>query len=745
MKTPKNNKKVRVLLSIAALLLTAVQLLRIGIGPKNVVHAATQLYTIYDEGLAAGWHNWSWNSQVNMEDGQAFEGTKAVSFTASAWGALYVASDLVVDSAGYEHLKLAIKASRPNVKLNLLVYDQNGVLAGKTLDLGRYGQLNTSWNVITIPVRDLPAAQLKGIALQENAGVDSGPVWVDSVQFVPSATAAAAASGSNNSVYADGLTEGWVNWSWGSGIDLGWNVAFKGNKAIAFSATSPWAGLYLHNDRPVDTTSLTSLNLAIRGTSPNQEYGVALYGDTNQQLGGFVSLAAYGGVLGDGWREYSIPLADLNGANKRIAGVALQEMTGRGQQTILVDEIAFGASTVLQPTAVPSPTPTPVMTTPSPTPAPVVPSAVSAGAGMVFTPVVPSDKGTYTTSAGKIYKSGKEIRLKGVNWFGFETGTHALHGLWARNWKEMLAQIKSTGFNSLRVPFCPETLRNSSVSGVEYSINPDLSGLNSLALLDKMMEEFNREQVYVLLDHHSPNCNTITQLWYTDYYSEKQWIEDLKFVAGRYKHLEYFMGVDLKNEPHGQATWGSGNANTDWNTAAQKAGKAVLSANPNVLVFVQGVQDNPSCTGNIGHWMGGNMEPVRCTPISEADIPSNKLVFSPHVYGPDVYYQGYFGAANFPANMRGIWDAHFGFLVDSGKTVVPGEWGGRMNTGGGNWQDMTLQKTLAGYFKDKRICNSYYWSWNPNSTDTGGILKDDWTTVWSEKVSVVRSYLDSCN
>jgi endoglucanase len=30
-----------------------------------------------------------------------------------------------------------------------------------------------------------------------------------------------------------------------------------------------------------------------------------------------------------------------------------------------------------------------------------------------------------------------------------------------------------------------------------------------------------------------------------------------------------------------------------------------------------------------------------------------------------------------------------------------------------------------------------YWCWNPNSRDTGGILKDDWTTVDTVKQSVL--------
>src|SRR6266487_623849 len=49
--------------------------------------------------------------------------------------------------------------------------------------------------------------------------------------------------------------------------------------------------------------------------------------------------------------------------------------------------------------------------------------------------------------------SGCEVRLIGVNWFGFETRTFSPHGLRARNWQEMLDQIAQAGFNTLRLPF----------------------------------------------------------------------------------------------------------------------------------------------------------------------------------------------------------------------------------------------------------------------------------------------------
>jgi len=390
------------------------------------------------------------------------------------------------------------------------------------------------------------------------------------------------------------------------------------------------------------------------------------------------------------------------------------------------------------PTPIPTPTPTPVAT-PVPTPFPIAtPTPVPTS-----TPNPAPSIGTYSTQNGIIYKNNAPIRFRGVNWFGFDTPTHVVHGLWARNWKDMIVQMKSANVNAVRIPFCPASINSSGTSSIEYSLNTDLNGLNSLQVMDKIINELNAQQMFVLLDHHRPDCNDITELWYTSSYSEQQWIDDLKFVAQRYKNLEYFMGIDLKNEPHGQVTWGTGNTSNDWKIAAEKAGKAVLSVNPNILIFVEGVQESSTCSGNIGHWWGGSLEPMNCAPISNSEIPTSKLVLSPHVYGPDVYNQGYFNEGNFPNNMASIWNAHFGFMADKGYAIVPGEWGGKY--GGGDPKDVTWQNALTSYFKTKRICSTFYWSWNPNSGDTGGLLQDDWKTLQQEKLNMLNSYYSSCN
>lgn len=350
--------------------------------------------------------------------------------------------------------------------------------------------------------------------------------------------------------------------------------------------------------------------------------------------------------------------------------------------------------------------------------------------------------GNYTVGQdGRIYKNGQKITLNGVSWFGAEGGAHVPHGLWTRNWKDMISQMKNSGFNAVRLPYCPGTLKNVDISAVDYSQNPDLQGLKSLDVLDKIVNELNGRQMFIQLDDHNPDCNAQSDLWYTGNYSEQQWIQDQVFLASRYKNLEYFIGLDLKNEPKGAATWGTGNSATDWNTAAEKAGRAALAANPNILMFVQGVENNPTCSDNsLGHWWGGNLEPQRCTPLK---LPADKTVFTPHVYGPDVFNQGYFNTSDFPSNMPAMWEKNFGYLKDQGKAITIGEYGGKYGHGGDS-KDPVWQKAFVNYLTSKGICDNFYWSWNPNSGDTGGVLQDDWNSVWQDKLDLLHNYANQC-
>src|SRR5205814_7887032 len=88
-------------------------------------------------------------------------------------------------------------------------------------------------------------------------------------------------------------------------------------------------------------------------------------------------------------------------------------------------------------------------------------------------------RGPLRASGGKIVDArGREAVLTGVNWFGLETESFAPHGLWARNWAQMLDQMAGAGFNTLRLPYSNELFAPASKpTGVGSGRNPDPAGL----------------------------------------------------------------------------------------------------------------------------------------------------------------------------------------------------------------------------------------------------------------------------
>ena len=272
-------------------------------------------------------------------------------------------------------------------------------------------------------------------------------------------------------------------------------------------------------------------------------------------------------------------------------------------------------------------------------------------------------------------------RLTGVNWFGFETSNLSPHGLWARDHKSVLKQIKDLGFNAVRIPWCSDTLtgKPSSIQVNAYGTDPytkekglntDLEGLSSIQVMDCLLAECERIGLKVILDNHSraPDGYMNETIWYTPTRAEADWLRDWKFIAERYRSNTAVVAADVKNEPHGNmtkgmkppATWGfdePGQGHTDWRAASVRAGKAILESNPK-LIIIEGVENYRGDNT----WWGGNLAGVKDAPITESEIPSRSLWYSAHDYGPEVYNQEWFSAPNFPDNLPDIWRGHFWFI-----------------------------------------------------------------------------------
>lgn len=335
---------------------------------------------------------------------------------------------------------------------------------------------------------------------------------------------------------------------------------------------------------------------------------------------------------------------------------------------------------------------------------------------------------------------GNAVKLAGVNWFGLESANFAPHGLWARGYREMMDQMKAEGFNTIRLPFSSELLHTTAApNGIDFSKNADLQGLTGLQVMDRIIGYAGEIGLRIILDHHRSSAGAGTSgngLWYEAGYSEAQWIADWKMLAARYAGEAAVVGADLHNEPHA-GNWGGGGAN-DWAAAAERAGNAVLSANPDWLIIVEGVGSHQGDN----YWWGGNLMGARNRPVQLS--VADKLVYSAHDYPNSIHAQPWFQQPGFEAGLAAKFDQMWGYLYrENIAPVLLGEFGTRLQ----DPKDLLWLEAITGYLSGdldldgdidiaagEQGVSWTWWSWNPNSGDTGGILADDWHTVIESKM-----------
>ena len=346
-----------------------------------------------------------------------------------------------------------------------------------------------------------------------------------------------------------------------------------------------------------------------------------------------------------------------------------------------------------------------------------------------------ADTGYWHTAGTRIMdQHGNVVRIQGINWYGFETVRKVPGGLAVQDYRAILDTIHRSGFNTVRIPLSndmvehpivPEAISFTSEHGV---INQPLRGLNSLQILDRIIEQAGVIGMKVILDNHRSEAGDSAEgsgLWYTADYPESSWIADWQMLARRYAGNTTVIGMDLRNEPHnansGGACW-SGCGSRDWHLAAERGGNAVLSINPRLIVFVEGTD----AVNNDFYWWGGNLEGVRHAPV-HLNVP-NQLVYSAHDYGPNEYHQKWFDGAT-SASLEGVFERHWGYISREGIAPV---WVGEFGTSNltkditglssgteGQW----FQGMIAYLAKNPDIS---WTSWALNGEDANGLLDSDY-------------------
>ncbi len=367
----------------------------------------------------------------------------------------------------------------------------------------------------------------------------------------------------------------------------------------------------------------------------------------------------------------------------------------------------------------------------------------------------------------------------------------------------LLDRLAQAGFNCVRVLIC-EDVCAAGVKPQAYvnpTLNPDFFAnphdastvLDGVQILDRVIAYLGVLGVRVILDMHAlaPNGdNTVATagLWYTtptrlapssapkthtraDRRNEADWIGAWTAIARRYVGNPVVIGADLVNEPWA-ATWGDGNLETDVCAAYTRCADAILAVNPNWLMFCEGIYETlnfgPSNGGWVGIQWGAGLDRAAARPVAPA--LAQRVVYSPHDYGPSVGNWNYFAAPDYPNNMTSVWNQMWGYLVKNKVApVYIGEIGDMIVAGANNgfetaakhaqsvqWIGQMMryaagQTSTAGTPDVPAGVAGFSWSWfcwstngydgTPGSIMNTNLLMGDYDTLNSTVMQYLTPYL----
>ncbi|GAA1865422.1 cellulase family glycosylhydrolase [Myceligenerans crystallogenes] len=387
-------------------------------------------------------------------------------------------------------------------------------------------------------------------------------------------------------------------------------------------------------------------------------------------------------------------------------------------------------------------------------------AALPAAGVAAAAPAASGDDWLHTSGNKIVDAAGKEVKLTGANWFGFNAGERVFHGLWSGNMDKITRSMADRGINTVRVPISVELLTEWKAGtykpiSVNTYANPELEGKNSKQVFDQFLSLCEKYGLKVVLDVHSAaadNSGHIHPVWWNASFTTEQFYQAWEWVATTYRNNDTIVGADIKNEPHGKADetprakWDGSTDADNWKHVAETAAQRILAINPNLLIFVEGNETYPkdgvswSSTDKTQYhntWWGGNFRGARQHPI-DLGAQQDQLVYSPHDYGPLVFEQPWFKGEWSRATLeRDVWDPNWLYLHKEGTSpLLIGEWGGFMD-GGPNEKWM---QAMADLIVDRGLSHTF-WCLNPNSGDTGGLLLNDWASWDEEKYALLKPTL----
>ncbi|GAB1318142.1 Putative beta--galactanase [Madurella fahalii] len=367
--------------------------------------------------------------------------------------------------------------------------------------------------------------------------------------------------------------------------------------------------------------------------------------------------------------------------------------------------------------------------------------------------------GPFVTSGRWILNaSGKNLTYAGTNWPGHNDAMIP-EGLQYQSIETIVEKVKSLGMNTVRLTFAIQMVDEIYSNGgrditIQQALVQALGQANGMRVLNQVLAknprfnasttrlqvfdavagELAKQQLYIHLDNHISKgmwCCSATDgnTWWGDtHFSTPNWVRGLAYMAEHGKSWPALMSIGLRNEPrepsNNQALRATYNWQS-WYTYMRQGADAVHKANPDLLIFLSGL--------NYDTYLTPVVQGTALTPgngrFSFNDFPgyANKLVLELHNYET--------GIGNCNSLTGNLHRNGFEALTSSARNQFPvmlTEFGFQMDDS--TWRGV-YASCLASYLPAQKagwtiwvLAGSYYIrSGTQDYDETWGLLNHDWS------------------
>jgi endoglucanase len=202
-------------------------------------------------------------------------------------------------------------------------------------------------------------------------------------------------------------------------------------------------------------------------------------------------------------------------------------------------------------------------------------SVIPSGRGGYLLP-----KGWFTSRGAQIVDAlGQPVRLVSVGLPGNDGIDGAMRVLRFVNYEATMREAVSDGFNTIRIAWADLTLNMFPKPGaINYDLNPDLKGLSSMQVMDKIVDFAGSLGLRVIFDHHTNDGGEHgwggqqpNGLWFdkgagsdgtdgggnTGTITAEQFKKNTLTLVERYQNNATVIGYDIDNEPLSRGAHGT--------------------------------------------------------------------------------------------------------------------------------------------------------------------------------------------